>query len=630
MAFLAHERRKSDVRSILKNVILLAAEKLYYSYGFFFGTERRMKMRISKALGKIFRCIMVLNLVMVLLAWTDCNAIMAGQDVVNNGHIEQNDSLMTTNNGTVDRNVSTVTTNNGSIVENRDKVVTNSQTGTIDNNWKDVTTNDGTLEMNRGGEATVGTNNGSIENNENIVNTNYGTVNINGYNEAIPCNGVIGANHGTVNTNWREITENCSDGTVDTNYGTIPTNNGTVNYNYSTYSSKATIAVNNGTVTSNNGTITDNDGTVTDNSNEIVNNAGIVENNNYTIKNNTGTVINNWGADCNNTGSGSVINYYCWVYIEENAAIDGLIDRGFMGKYIKAGEACSISASGDKIELVNGDAELADNGDGTYTLTVPVSTLKIELKTTHTDEIMDGNNQYFEHGSDSSIRIECSGNYADCTDIMVDGEKVDKTTDGTVNYSLEEGSTILTFTPEYLNTLDVGKHTITFVYGDGSRIDAFLTVRMPEEKTEGSKVAVSCDHDYEWVEDEAATSVNDAKLVYKCKKCGDISLRMTEANSAFVTFNRDSADKITKASINGTAVIDTSTWTSFHRTVVDALAKRADVTLVINYTNAEHNRCQITIPAGTDLTDFIDANGYTGFEFLISKGLGTDYWAGKM
>lgn len=144
----------------------------------------------------------------------------------------------------------------------------------------------------------------------------------------------------------------------------------------------------------------------------------------------------------------------------------------------------------------------------------------------------------------------------------------------------------------------------------------------------GSTVT-ACDHDYEWVEDTAATADSDAKFVHKCKKCGNIDMRMTEANSAYVQFLRESADKITKAKANATVKIEAKNWSSFQRTIMDALSKRPDVTLVIEYTDAGVRR-QITIPAGTDLTGFIDDNGYTGFDFLVSKGLETDYWAGRL
>ena len=104
---------------------------------------------------------------------------------------------------------------------------------------------------------------------------------------------------------------------------------------------------------------------------------------------------------------------------------------------------------------------------------------------------------------------------------------------------------------------------------------------------------------------------------------------MTEANSAYLMFNRNSADKISSAAQNAKVIIDTDKWTSFYRNVIDALAKRPDVTVVITYNDENHNRKCITIPAGTDLTGYIDDKGYTGYKFLISKLGETPYKWGK-
>ena len=138
-----------------------------------------------------------------------------------------------------------------------------------------------------------------------------------------------------------------------------------------------------------------------------------------------------------------------------------------------------------------------------------------------------------------------------------------------------------------------------------------------------------CSHTYEWVETEAATDTTDAKLAYKCSRCGHIDMWMTEANSAYIKTNREAADKIAKAPSNGTVKLETGNWTSFYRNVIDALAKRPDVTVVITYNDEQHNRKCITIPAGTDLTGYIDDKGYTGYKFLISKLGETPYHWGK-
>ena len=156
----------------------------------------------------------------------------------------------------------------------------------------------------------------------------------------------------------------------------------------------------------------------------------------------------------------------------------------------------------------------------------------------------------------------------------------------------------------------------------------------PGDKTPGADATSTntgsvCSHTYEWVETEAATDTTDAKLAYKCSRCGHINMWMTEANSAYIKTNREAADRIAKAPANGTVKLETGNWTSFYRNVIDALAKRPDVTVVITYNDENHNRKCITIPAGTDLTGYIDDKGYTGYKFLISKLGETPYKWGK-
>ena len=156
----------------------------------------------------------------------------------------------------------------------------------------------------------------------------------------------------------------------------------------------------------------------------------------------------------------------------------------------------------------------------------------------------------------------------------------------------------------------------------------------PGDKTPGADATSTntgsvCSHTYEWVETEAATDTTDAKLAYKCSRCGHIDMWMTEANSAYIKTNREAADRIAKAPANGTGKLETGNGTSCYRNVIDALAKRPDVTVVITYNDENHNRKCITIPAGTDLTGYIDDKGYTGYKFLISKLGETPYKWGK-
>lgn len=312
------------------------------------------------------------------------------------------------------------------------------------------------------------------------------------------------------------------------------------------------------------------------------------------------------------------------------------INNGSGSGNYEAGQNVNITANVaptgkvfDQWEVNSGSVTIGQVGNSSTSFTMPAGA--VEITATYRDEggeydITAGGDQSRDQNkgdSDSGVTITCSGALNDLFSILMDGNVVDNS-----NYSVESGSTILTFKPAYLNTLSVGRHTVTFVYNGNKTASTTLTIKGTVEDTNKQQGKV-CDHEYEWVEDEAATATTDAKLVYKCTKCGHIDMRMTEANSAYLKFNQDTEKKINEASSGATVKIDTTRWNSFYRSVIDKLAARTDVTLVIEYTDAGA-RHQITIPAGTDLTGFIDANGYTGFDFLVSKGLGTDYWAGRL
>lgn len=73
-------------------------------------------------------------------------------------------------------------------------------------------------------------------------------------------------------------------------------------------------------------------------------------------------------------------------------------------------------------------------------------------------------------GSGDGATIKCTGELKDFVCAYMDGVKVDRD-----NYTLKEGSTILTFTSKYLDTLSVGKHRVTLEYTYAS-IDTELNI----------------------------------------------------------------------------------------------------------------------------------------------------------
>lgn len=71
-------------------------------------------------------------------------------------------------------------------------------------------------------------------------------------------------------------------------------------------------------------------------------------------------------------------------------------------------------------------------------------------------------NLTYDPASGDSVTIRCVYPLEDFVSVTVDGEVVDPT-----NYTLQEGSTILTFTKAYLDTLSEGEHSVTMMYKGG-------------------------------------------------------------------------------------------------------------------------------------------------------------------
>lgn len=73
-------------------------------------------------------------------------------------------------------------------------------------------------------------------------------------------------------------------------------------------------------------------------------------------------------------------------------------------------------------------------------------------------------------GSEKEASIYCTYDLEDFVSVEMDGKTVEPS-----NYTLAEGSTILTFNPDYLDTLAVGEHTVTLNYTNAS-VSSVLTI----------------------------------------------------------------------------------------------------------------------------------------------------------
>ena len=124
-------------------------------------------------------------------------------------------------------------------------------------------------------------------------------------------------------------------------------------------------------------------------------------------------------------------------------------------------------------ETVNVSAIVAESNTPS---SIDLSTCKIWLETTDSTnnltyavnategyEILDGANSSWEQNSDGSLSIRGSGAFSKFVGVKVEGTLVDAK-----NYTVKEGSTIITLKASYLNTLSEETHTVEILWTDGS------------------------------------------------------------------------------------------------------------------------------------------------------------------
>lgn len=84
--------------------------------------------------------------------------------------------------------------------------------------------------------------------------------------------------------------------------------------------------------------------------------------------------------------------------------------------------------------------------------------------------VADKTDEIYIKGSGTGATIYCTGDFDKFVSVEMDGSVVDPS-----NYSVADGSTVLTFTSAYLDTLATGRHTVTMNYIDGS-VSTTLTI----------------------------------------------------------------------------------------------------------------------------------------------------------
>ena len=144
-----------------------------------------------------------------------------------------------------------------------------------------------------------------------------------------------------------------------------------------------------------------------------------------------------------------------------------------------------ISCNGFKYQCV------VSNSAGTVTSNAALLTVT-ENTTSDPDpvdyDILDGANSSWTQNSDGSLSIRGSGAFSKFVGLKVDGTLVD-----VKNYSVKEGSTIVTLKTGYLNTLSVGTHTFEILWTDGSASTTFTVVKNTSDSKDNDTPAQTTD-----------------------------------------------------------------------------------------------------------------------------------------
>ena len=130
---------------------------------------------------------------------------------------------------------------------------------------------------------------------------------------------------------------------------------------------------------------------------------------------------------------------------------------------------------------------IANKGAETTTVTMPAKAVTVKANyEAIVYTILEGDKGVAESGSDDTLTVRASGAYALFDHLEVDGKTVDAK-----NYTVKEGSTVVTLNADYLATLAVGEHTMTFVYKDGGKATATFTVKAASASSSSSSSSSS-------------------------------------------------------------------------------------------------------------------------------------------
>lgn len=237
-------------------------------------------------------------------------------------------------------------------------------------------------------------------------------------------------------------------------------------------------------------------------------------------------------------------------------------------------------------------------------------------------KIIEGNDSNYVPGSDKPLSFRGDGEFNEFLRVEVDGKIVEEK-----YYTKEAGSTIITFTPEYLATLSEGSHTVKMVWGvngeeksatasfhigekSGEVVPGNTGTTQPADNTESEPRHICS---FEWVITLDPTTGADGLEEYKCTGCGVV--QESHPIPASVAVVKDFYGKVKEAPEKGSITYDSGKLYTISDYILKKMAERNDVAVTVKF-EYQNKKYQIIFPAGLDysavLNDEETMYGYFG------------------
>ena len=141
-------------------------------------------------------------------------------------------------------------------------------------------------------------------------------------------------------------------------------------------------------------------------------------------------------------------------------------------------DGCNVSSTAEKHISDEGkitkEPTAAVEGEKTFTCTVCGLVLRTEPVAKLAPTIVEGANGKYQSGANTELTFRSDASFEDFLSVSVDGKVLDKN-----QYTLREGSILVTLKADYLSTLSVGQHTLGVNSVSGTAETVFTVTAAP-------------------------------------------------------------------------------------------------------------------------------------------------------